>query len=236
MKTKVITVSMLAMSLCIASCGSDDDDPLTNNNGTDRDRTPAWVEKVDLGLPSKVLWANCNIGATSPGKFGDYFAWGETVGYTGGKTTFTWETYKYGTSAASITKYYKDDKKNRLELSDDAAHVNWGGDWRMPTAKEFKELLNTQYTTTIWTDYNGVRGRLITSKTNGNSIFLPAPGFYYGSSLEAAGSQGYYWTSDLDPSYDDLALRAFLDKKEIYQGNNTRRYVGQSVRAVCTGK
>jgi hypothetical protein len=95
---------------------------------------------VDLGLPSGTLWATCNIGANSPEEYGYYFAWGETEGYNDGKTTFDWSTYKWcNGSYDSLTKYkYSSsygtyDYKTELDLDDDAAYVNWGAEWCMPS-------------------------------------------------------------------------------------------------------
>ena len=169
-------------------------------------------EYVDLGLPSGTLWATCNIGATSPEDYGDYFAWGETSGYNSGKTTFNWSTYKYcNGSYTTMTKYCTSssygtvDNKTELELSDDAAYVNWGSNWRMPSYDQIAELINSSYTTTTWTTVNGVYGRKITSKSNGNSIFLPAAGVHNETSLRYAGSGGYYWSRTLGKSGSDEA-------------------------------
>lgn len=129
-------------------------------------------EYVDLGLPSGLKWATCNVGASSPEEYGLYFAWGETTGYTAaqvkaGERVFSSMVYKAG-SAASIS--------TDLTLEQDAARTNLGGNWRMPTRAEIKELINN--CDTIWTDdYNGtgVAGQLLTSKVNGNSMFFPLP-------------------------------------------------------------
>ena len=103
-------------------------------------------EYVDLGLPSRIKWATCNVGATTPEEYGDYFAWGETEP----KDNYDWSTYKWcNESNATMTKYCTDssygtvDNKTVLELEDDAAYVNWGGNWRMPTKAELDELTNT---------------------------------------------------------------------------------------------
>ena len=136
-------------------------------------------EFVDLGLPSGVKWATCNVGANSPEEYGLYFAWGETTGYTANDVTsgvraFTQDEYNAG-PAASISA--------NLTLEQDAAHVNMGGNWRMPTKDECQELINN-CNTVYTTDYNGtgVTGILFTSKTNNNSIFLPCAGAYSNSS------------------------------------------------------
>ena len=87
------------------------------------------VASVDLGLPSGTLWASCNVGATKPEEYGDYFAWGETKGYNSGKTTFNWDTY----FDSSFNKYNLSGGLTELALEDDAAYVNWGSNWRMPS-------------------------------------------------------------------------------------------------------
>ncbi|MBR5323957.1 MAG: hypothetical protein IKV14_03955 [Muribaculaceae bacterium] len=192
-------------------------------------------EYVDLGLPSGLKWATCNVGATTPEGYGDYFAWGETSP----KTTCSWSTYKYcNGSLTSMTKYCTNsyygtvDNKTTLELADDAAHVNWGGNWRMPTKAEQDELRDTNNCTWTWTTQNGVNGYKVISVKNGNSIFLPAAGYRYNYSLFNAGSRGYFWPSSLDTDYSCYAY--YLD---FYSGSvgwdNFDRCYGQSVRAVC---
>lgn len=169
---------------------------------------------VDLGLPSGTLWATCNIGATSPEDYGDYFAWGESEGYYSGKTTFDWTTYKWCKgSHNTLTKYcgrsdygYEGftDELAELELEDDAAYVNWGSDWRMPSIEQFSELINSSYTTKEWTTQNGVKGYMITSKTNGYSIFLPASGSRHGSSPFNSDYQCYYLARSYSPDLPDF--------------------------------
>ena len=150
---------------------------------------------VDLGLPSGTLWADRNIGADSPEGYGDYFAWGETRP----KSTYSWSTYKYCKgSYNTLTKYCTDsscgtvDNKTVLEPSDDAATANWGSNWRMPTHAEQEELI--EKCTWTWTTRNGVNGYKVTGP-NGNSIFLPAAGFRYDSSVSGAGSRANYWSA-----------------------------------------
>ena len=129
-------------------------------------------EYVDLGLPSGTLWATCNVGATKPEEFGDYFAWGETVP----KKEYNEKNYKwYQEDCYHYTKYCLRDNKKVLDLVDDAAHVNWGGDWCMPTSKDIEELKNR----CLWIYFKlrGVEGYRIISEINGNSIFLPAKGW-----------------------------------------------------------
>lgn len=199
-------------------------------------------EYVDLGLPSGTLWATCNIGANSPEEYGDYFAWGETEGYNSGKTNFYWSTYKWCKgSSSSITKYcpfksqgyegFTDDLKE-LELEDDAAYVNWGSTWRIPSDDQFNELTNSNYTTTKWTTQDGVSGRMITSKINGNSIFLPAAGCRELSSLEYTGSTGIYWSRTLSTIYPEYALGLGIGMYGSPSSEEYDRWGGFSVRPV----
>ncbi len=195
---------------------------------------------VDLGLPSGTLWATCNIGATNPEDYGDYFAWGETEGYNDGKTNFGVSTYKWFEGPYKTTKYCTEsswgyngftDDKTELDLEDDAAYVNWGPAWRMPSEEQFQELINSSYTTTEWTTQNGVNGRKITSKTNGNSIFLPAAGYRGSSSLNNAGSGGGYWSRTLYSGVPHTAKNLSFDSSGIY-ADYYYRYYGRSVRPV----
>lgn len=213
------------------------------NEGTKSSRIVA----VDLGLPSGLKWANCNIGASSPEEYGDYFAWGETGPYYSSQNPLTWKSGKSaGYVLASyrwcnghfdgLTKYNTDgnygpvvDNKTVLELADDAARANCGGSWRMPTREEFQELLNN--CTTEWTTLNGVDGRMITSKNNGNSIFLPAAGDWDGTSLSNAGSNGRYWSSSLDTDGPYCALILYFDSGYVCTSYGAR-CGGFSVRPV----
>ena len=154
---------------------------------------------VDLGLPSGLLWATRNVGATLPEDYGDYFAWGETQP----KSVYNWSTYRYGTAdgdgnLSTLTKYNTSsyygvvDNLTTLQPGDDAATANYGG--RTPTEEEWRELIDN--TTSQWMTINGVNGRCFTG-TNGNSLFLPAAGDRWGSSLDNAGGSGVYWSSSL---------------------------------------
>lgn len=159
-------------------------------------------EYVDLGLQSGTLWANCNVGATSPEDYGDYFAWGETKP----KTTYLWRTYKYcrDSYGEKLTKYcynsiygfngYSDDLTT-LESCDDAATANCGADWRMPTKEECRELIDNCVIES--TTVNGVFGGRFTGP-NGNSIFLPNGGYYNEYYYQSVGEGGgLYWSSSL---------------------------------------
>ena len=166
--------------------------------------TPPEYEYVDLGLPSGTKWATCNVGASSPEDYGDYFAWGETQP----KETYTWENYQHSNGGTSwensnLTKYCSyasygyngfTDNLTTLQPEDDAATANWGNGWCMPTQAQWEELYDN--TTVTWTQQNGVNGRLFTA-SNGNSLFLPVAGYRDDSSLYYTGSNGYYWSSSL---------------------------------------
>ena len=184
-------------------------------------------EYVDLGL--SVKWATCNVGATAPEEYGDYFAWGETSP----KSDYAWSNYKFGWQN-SLEKYttlssyggFSVDYKTIPELEDDAAHVNWGGTWRMPTVTEQDELLSKCALT--WITQNGVNGYKVTSNINGNSIFLPAAGYCYGSALIDRESVCGYWSKSLNVAYNEAAYLLFSNTTRSYSRDH-----GMSVRAVC---
>ncbi len=195
-------------------------------------------EYVDLGLPSGLLWATCNVGADNPEDYGDYFAWGETQP----KDIYNWDTYQYCNGYYNtLTKYCNNssfgyngfiDDLTALLPEDDAATANWGSGWRMPTKEEWQELY--QNTTHIYTTQNGVNGRLFTA-SNGNSIFLPAAGYHNVSSLYNAGSDGYYWSSSLITG-GPIGAWHFHFGSGYYNMSNGGRDYGNSVRAVHTSQ
>ena len=193
-------------------------------------------EYVDLGL--SVKWATCNVGANSPEEYGDYFAWGEVEP----KTTYNWDIYRYGTTYDELTKYCYDsssgkdgfvDNKKVLDPEDDAATVNWGGNWRMPTIKEQVEL--SENCTWTWTTQNGVNGYLFTSNVDGytdKSIFLPAAGYMSSGRSYDAGSRGYYWSSSLSDLGSHNALASGFKSGSIVT-YGVMRWNEYSVRPVC---
>ncbi len=188
-------------------------------------------EYVDLGL--SVKWATCNVGASSPEDYGDYYAWGETET----KSTYDWSTYKWCKgSYSTMTKYCTDsyygtvDNKTVLDPEDDVAHAKWGGSWRMPTRAEQDEL--REKCTWTWKTQNGKNGYKVTSKSNGNSIFLPAAGYRGYGSLYRAGSDGYYWSGSLYYGGDYVAFSLYFVSSVVDWYFNNRCY-GQSVRPVC---
>ena len=225
----ILSILIISSLLTFTSCTGDGDDDGLINNGAGS----LVHEYVDLGL--SVKWATCNVGATKPEEYGYYFAWGETSS----KTTYNWSTYKYcNGSYDAMTKYCVDsdcgtvDNKTTLELTDDVARVNWGGKWRMPTKAEQDELRNISNCTWTWTTQNGVNGYKVTSKVNGNSIFLPAAGYRYSGILYYAGSDGYYWSSSLGTGGSDYAYGVYFNSSSVYL-DYYYRYGGLSVRAVC---
>ncbi len=190
-------------------------------------------EIVDLGL--SVKWASFNLGASQPEEYGYYYAWGETSP----KTDYSRHTYKwlYDTTYYALTKYCNNtsfgyngymDGITVLDAEDDVAQVTLGGLWRMPTKDEWSELM--ECTSTV-TTLNGVNGRLITGP-NGNSIFLPASGYYYGTSFSRVGSRGYYWSSSYRENL--YATHAGFDQESLYPYylNGFVRFSGLSVRPV----
>ena len=195
------------------------------------DRIQAMHEYVDLGL--SVKWATCNIGASSPEEYGDYFAWGETEPKNGSSH---WSNYTWcNGSSSSFTKYniHSDlgtvDHKIGLDLEDDAAHVNWGGYWRMPTMAELEEL-HYQCTWT-WTTQGGKNGYRVTGP-NGNSIFLPASGYWAGDARSGVGSVGVFWSSTLWPDQSTNASLLRYDSGVIAENGFGRDYA-MPIRPVC---
>ncbi|MBO5835518.1 MAG: hypothetical protein J6R12_05710 [Bacteroidales bacterium] len=194
---------------------------------------------VDLGLPSGLKWATCNVGATSPEEFGDYFAWGETVP----KSEYSWESYEFfaGFKQYSNIKMFNKyntnsnhglvDNKTTLELSDDAAHVNWGGKWRMPTKAEQDELRNNCDWTQI--SFNGVKGYDVKGP-NGNRIFLPVAGYRDGTSVYGFffSSLGGCWSSSLSENNPSYAFNLGFYEGSVDWYYNFRSN-GRTVRAVC---
>ena len=186
------------------------------------------VEAVDLGL--SVKWANMNVGAKKASGFGTYFAWGETKS----KDYYSWNTYAWSKGDSQfLTKYSNTDRRSQLAPVDDAAHVNLGGGWRMPTVDEFEELINN--CTWEWTTQDGVNGYKVTSKKTGNSIFLPITGFRYYAETQFRSIMGVYWTSSLytgNPNKAWCLEFNFSDIKVHYGNLSSNRFSGRCIRAV----
>ncbi len=234
MKHKVLSLLLFgAMLVGFCAC----EEPIDFVNGH---------EYVDLGLTSGTLWATCNVGATNPEEAGAYFAWGEIIP----STNYAWENYKLANgSYTKLTKYCNKtnfgnegytDELVTLEAADDAATANWGDKWRMPTIIEFSEL---RYECDwFWTDnYNntGVNGYIVTSKKNGNSIFLPTAGYRGGTNgLTDVGSVGYYWSSSFGTNVSKPLfgqnLSIDINPDNGVQLDVFQRCGGLSVRPVCS--
>lgn len=193
---------------------------------------------VDLGLPSGTIWATRNVGASCPEDYGDYFAWGETEP----KDYYSMDTYKWAYYDSNgdlrLTKYCTrsdygyngfTDNKTELDPEDDAAYVNWGPSWRMPTTEQQRELY--EKCSSVWTTQNGVKGRLFTGP-NGNTLFLPAAGYRWDESLGGAGALGIYWSRTLYSSIPSSAYDLGFGSGGWGNWSNGYRYYGFSVRAV----
>lgn len=225
--------------------------PVVTYEGTGSDPVSDPVA-IDLGLTSGLKWASCNVGASAPEDYGDYFAWGDPEPYyTAGhsqdspcsdwrdnKTGYNWASYKFelgndynGPFSKYVTNssYGTVDNNTELDPEDDAAAVNWGGTWRMPTLADWQELLDE--CTWTWTTQSGVNGRLVTSNTNGNSIFLPAAGGRFNTYLYDAGSLGSFWSSSLNTDYPSYAYFVYFSSDDYFWASSDL-YSGRSVRAV----
>lgn len=174
----------------------------------------------DLGLPSGLLWAETNVGASSATDDGDYFAWGETSP----KTSYYWSNYKWGDD--EMTKYNSSDGKTTLDAADDAATVNWGAPCRMPDSSDFQELSSK-------CDWSWQGNGYIVTGPNGNSIFLPASGYRSHDDLYDHGSNGSYWSRTLYSSYTYYARILYFYSGGIGPSSSLNRYGGFSVRAVA---
>ena len=249
-KTKFFAALCCTVALFAACEPIKTDEPKTANDSNDNTPTIDGHAYVDLGLPSGLKWATCNVGATKPEEYGNYYAWGETIA----KKEYTWSNYKYCTSYTAMTKYCYEasfgnegftDTLTILEAADDAANQNWGSNWRMPTIDEWQELIDN--CTWTWTTKNNVNGCEVKA-SNGNSIFLPAAGFHddddgtvdeiYYKFPYYMGLLGSYWSSSLStPIGVNGAMEMYLDSTQ--QGvidDYSHRYQGFSVRAVYETK
>ena len=183
---------------------------------------------VDLGLPSGLKWATCNVGASKPEEYGDYFAWGEVK--PAPSNDYSEENCSaYGVRTSELKERGVVDANNELADKYDAATSNWGKGWRMPTEEEFKELLNS--CVWEWDNLEGVDGYKVSSKVNSNWIFLPAAGYRIGTSSGNVGSNGGYWSSTV---YESNSYRAYY----LYFNSSSKRtlsssrYDGHTVRPV----
>lgn len=221
MKNTKLFAALCCTAMLFAAC--EKNEPKDTKNDT--------KEAVDLGL--SVKWASCNLGATKPEEFGNYYAWGETTA----KSEYTWETYKYGSDYDALKKYCSNasygkdgfsDELTALSTSDDAATKNWGSNWRMPTIDEWNELITK--CTWKWTAKNGVKGYKVSK--NGKYIFLPAAGVYDDDELYYP-SYGYYWSSSLNADFPSNAQNVILYSDGHATSTAGSRYWGLPVRPVC---
>lgn len=246
MKTKTLLLCV-AMLMGISALANDVwnyhvyDDCSKNGYRGGYCHTPANVQAVDLGLPSGLKWASCNVGAEKPEDYGNYYAWGEVLP----KEDYSWTTYKYANGAYDrLTKYCYDspqagfdissfgengftDSKTILDPEDDAAYVNLGSNWRMPTDVEWTEL--REYCSWQWTIQNGAKGYKVTSNTNGNSIFLPYTRFRGWMYSE---DPNYYWSSSIHDTDPFGAWCISIDSNYVWRENHVTRERGLCVRPV----
>ena len=192
---------------------------------------------VDLGLPSGLLWATTNVGATLPADYGNYYAWGETEP----KDKYYWNNYKHGSSKR--TKYTTKDKLTTLEATDDAATVNWGSGCRMPTNAEFEELLASctcKLTQLVNSQGESIYGYTVASKTdNSRFVFLPCAGYIQIDSVYKANDGGFYWSSTFDATKEDdknAYIISFALKGGVPSSTSSTRNFGYTVRPVTAVK
>lgn len=253
MKSRIYSLIVIGMVLCGVDSSAQTVSGKTGGH-----------EYVDLGLPSGLKWATCNVGAEKATEFGDFFAWGEVVP----KKEYNWNSYKWSSIVKLANSNFKrrqikycansiivrdgntympkeglPDTLSTLLSQDDAASAIWGKKWRMPSSEEHKELLDG--CDWVWTDdfaNSGVAGMIGTSKSNGNTIFVPASGFRMDSTLRERGNFGAYWSSSLSRKQDNMNIMnpsgcalGFYIKTSGALVNWDDRFFGMNVRAVVSG-
>ncbi len=241
---RVLFLSVIAIvsMFSLAGCEKNDDEPVNKSN-----IKPNGMENyhayIEMGL--SVKWATWNVGADSPGDYGDYFAWGMTRI----NNSYNWRSYQYCIQGESdhLTRYctnsdfgynHYSDNDSILFSDDDVAHVKWGGAWRMPTNKEWQELLDNckwEWCAKDNTEFGGIAGWKVTSNVEGYKdrfIFLPAAGYKSDSYTFEVSTCGYYWSSLLYKEIPTYANCLFFDsgKKKV---STKSRHLGSSVRPVC---
>ncbi|MBR2450265.1 MAG: hypothetical protein IKB40_02085 [Paludibacteraceae bacterium] len=235
MEKKIKFAIMCVAIMCVGCEQNIPDDPNSNKKGENSTSGVTQPTEnnhayVDLGL--SVKWATCNVGASEPEEYGNYYAWGEITP----KSTYSWDNYKWseydywdGIRDVIFTKYDNElDYKYFLDKEDDVASVNWGGKWRMPTRKEQQELINKCSWT--WKTKNDINGFEVKGP-NGNTIFLPAAGSMQ-DQLNKAGMAGRYSSKELDPqgpSNTSFSLEFNMAEVDYYY---QFRYEGYTVRPV----
>lgn len=250
MNTKNICVALLVMSAMFVSC--------EKGHGNKKHGIHCGHEYVDLGLPSGVKWATCNVGALTPEDYGGLYQWGGTVdvknidvdveeGYcpyhTGSDFNTGWTKYvpsKYASYWSATAVPSNPDNKQRLDPEDDVANVEWGGKWRMPNEPECYELLSEHYCSCTLVTINGIKGYKVQSKIKGYTdrwIFLPMAGRWQGGNLSDVDFWGSYWSSDLGPDGVDGAAFMSLFPSSAHVSynlgyNDSGRWFGRSIRPV----
>ena len=184
--------------------------------------TPDGVEAINLGLPSGSIWASCNVGATKPENIGDYYAWGVTEE----DEQYDWSTYIHCNGSANSCRGLG---QSISGTEYDVAHITWGKDWQIPTLEQLYELHHL--CSYEWTTLNGVKGGKFTGP-NGNSIFLPAAGYYDGDDLTNYGSHGYYIAGTQGSNYDGRCYILSFFNGYAHWTNENYRCNGFSVRPV----
>ena len=251
-KTFTWALATIAVLTVLTGCEKEDEDEISMddvNKGVTTVPGNGGKEYgvVDLGLGVSVLWATCNIGATSPEQYGDYFAWGETQPKEDSKE-YTWKDYIFCNNGdySAINKYILDtdkshngqkDNKKILEAIDDAATQLMGSKWSIPSYDNYVELISRCNYKCC--KLNGTWGYLFTSKDNGNSVFFPLSGMRDPKEIMYSGSRGYYWSKELigDEENDIKTLNAYtLDLFEETNPVNSyqSREIGLPIRPVYT--
>lgn len=219
-----LSLLMVLMTvLALVACHDDDDEVKADQSYTScPDNNHPHL--IDLGLPSGTKWACCNMGASSPEKYGVYYAWGEK----GVKNKYSWDNYIYRVPDGTYPESF-DIGSDIAGTQYDVAHAKWKGDWRMPTKAQCDELRdNCSYR---WTKMNDVNGFKFISKTNGGTIFLPATGYRLGDKIFNEDTNGHYWTSTLYKSNTSEAY-SFLIWPDHPITSEAVRYGGHCIRPV----
>jgi len=263
MKKYLLTLSLTLVSFSatmLTSCEKEDKDAISMEDVNKGIQIIQGIdgkeyEVVDLGLVTRVLWATCNMGATSPEMTGSLFAWGETTT----KDYYNWSTYIYG-DEVDLTKYCTDnsygtvDNKMTLDLSDEAPGVIMGEGWRIPTETDFSDLFTQRNCTSKWCKLNGVGGFLFTSVRKGyegNSIFIPLSGFLNNNSEDSRfdkprfeGEYGWYWCNTIyydrekQKTHTNYASVLCLQHTDVdnHTTESRPRCVGLPIRPIYVGK
>ena len=207
---------------------------LTEEDGKKVYPSVTEVQAIDLGLPSGTLWCDRNVGAKSPEDYGAFFSWGNTIPHYPSRKNMDWgdddEAFDYSFDSDNYeeTEGYK--LESDIDLAHDAARINMGEPWQMPTSEQFKELYDN--CTRVRKTVNGVNGYLVTSKINGNSIFMPCSGYGNGTSWYSRGSDGYYWSGSLFSA--TYGRHLYFYSGGVYPQSSSYRFDGIAVRAVQT--